>query len=274
MSARARKWPYVIAALILIPTAFSYFYLELASILGLATALALGLGWTALVGMGYRHRARVRAFPVRMLALFFGAWVLLAGVHVHQQVETRLSESEVPINPQVMSQQRWRSGGWQSLPDRRSLLGPEIAQSIDFQLAAPLVDARGGNGDGKKGLLAQLEAQGWVSVPPISWRGVMMGLNHSPLHWPRALNGRSEAILMARSQKATGQVEVLRLWDSGLLLETDEASPLIPVWLGQARVVQLERGLLGFRRWRDRPDPSPVEALQEQFGDEVLIRVR
>jgi len=274
MSARARKWPYAIAAFILIPTGFSYFYLELASILGLSTALALGVGWTALVGMGYRHRTRVRDFPVRMLMVFFGAWVLLAGVHVQQEYEPRLTQSEVPINPQVMSQQRWLAGGWQSLPDRRSLLGPEIAQSIDFQLAAPLVHAGAGNGDEKDGLLAQLEAQGWVSVPPISWRGVLMGLNQSPMHWPRALNGRSEAILMTRTQGETGQVQVLRLWDSGLLLKTDEVSPLIPVWLGQARAVQLERGLLGFRRWRDQPDSSPIDALREQFGDDALILMR
>lgn len=270
MSARARKWPYVIAAFILIPTAFSYFYLELASILGLATALTLGVGWTALVGMGYRHRAKVRDFPVRLLVTFFAAWVLLAGVHVHQQYEPRLIESEVPINRQVISQQRWRAGGWQSLPNRRSLLGPEIAQSIDFQLASPLVD----HGDGREGLLTQLEAQGWVSVPSITWDQIMMGLSQSPMHWPRALNGRSETILMTRTQEATGQVEVLRLWDSGLLLQTDEEGSLIPVWLGQVRAVQLERGLLGFRRWRDQSDSSPVEALSEQFGDEQLILVR
>ncbi len=269
LNARARKWPYIVSALVLIPVGFAHFYLELASILGLATALALGLGWSALVGMGYRHRARVRPFPFALLVVFLGAWAVLAGVHIDTQYTARLQASEVPINAQVMSQEAWLQGGWRTLPDRRSLLGPEIAQTIDFQLAGVLVD----EGGSTPGLISSLEAQGWVREPAITWRRVIDGLGEDPLHWPRALNGRSEAVLMTRTDETTGRVEVLRLWASGLTIETAERGGAKPVWLGQVRRVKMERGFWGWMRWVDEASSVPLDELAQQFGQAVFIRM-
>lgn len=282
LNARARKWPYVVSALVLIPIGFAHFYLELASILGLGTALALGVGWSALVGMGYRHRARVRTFPIGLLAVFLSAWVVLAGVHINTQYSVRLQASEVPLNAQFMGQHQWLDGGWQTLPDRRSLLGPERSQTIDFQLAASLGDAgnegdrtQGGRtqGDQTQGLITQLEAQGWARVPPITWRGLIDGLSQRPLHWPRALNGRSEALLMMRTDKVDGGVEVLRLWASGLVIETDQESLLKPVWLGQVRRVKVERGFWGLMRWVDEASAAPLNEFSQSFSDQVFIQI-
>lgn len=277
LNARARKWPYVLSALVLIPIGFAHFYLELASILGLGTALALGMGWSALVGMGYRHRARVRPFPFGLLAVFLSAWVVLAGVQINAQYTTRLQASEVPLNVQLMGQHQWLEGGWQTLPDRRSLLGPEISQAIDFQLAASLADESSEGEQTKvdqtKGLIGRLEDQGWVRVPPITWRGLINGLSQRPLHWPRALNGRSEALLMTRTDQVNRNVEVLRLWASGLVIETDQESLLKPVWLGQMRGVQMEQGFWGLMRWVDEAGSAPLNEFSQSFSDQAFIRV-
>lgn len=260
LSARARKWPYLISAFMVLLISFAHFYLELASLLGISAAWALGVGWSALVGMGYRHRATIKAFPTRLVGVFVLCWIVFAWAHVEQRLDDRLVASQVPIQSQVTSVSAWQGGGWRTLPDQRSLLGPPIARVFDFQVAGE-----------RSALRSALVNQGWEQAEPITWRLLFAHLGRGPVHWPRALNGRAEALLMTQEQP-NGQVTVLRLWASGLSVMSETNGQ--PVWLGQVRRVQAERGFLGFQRWFDVADDEPLLTLEASLAEWPFIRSR
>ena len=260
LSARARKWPYLISTFIVLLISFAHFYLELASLLGIASAWALGLSWTALVGMGYRHRASAKPFPIRLVGIFIVCWMVFSYVHIEQRLEQRWVASQVPVQEQTMTQEEWQSGGWRELPAERSLLGPPIARVFDFQLA-------GGLG----AIEAALADQGWQRVERLTGQRMFASLGRVPMHWPRALNGRAEALLMTKTEP-DGEVRVVRLWASGLSVTTDLLTQ--PVWLGQVRRVSAQRGWLGFQRWLDVMDDGPLVDLKQSMDPWPLIRSR
>lgn len=263
LSARARKWPYLIATLISIPVGFSHFYLELASLPGLATAVALALGWSALTGIGYRHRARITPFRMRWVGVFLVSGLFFSTTHIHLAGPERLANSEVPLTLQTMTYQMWSKDGWQSLPKYRSVFGSPLERQLDFQVAGDL-----------KSIEARLYLAGWQRVPAMDWVDWLSGLADQPLPWPRALNGRREALLMTRSVSSSEQIDVLRLWESGVVLSGGAGDQMQTVWLGQVRRATLQAGLMGVRRWEDGMETEPLDALNETLEALPMLRVR
>lgn len=261
LAARHRKWPYLLVATALMLVGLSWFYLELASLMGLASAMALAMGWVALVGMGYRHRSRVSHLPKGLMALFVLAWLALGGFAVHQGHAQRLANSQVPVIEAVMAKDQWRAGGWRSLPQTRSVMGPEATRSFDIQWAG-----------GLDSIERRLREQGWQPVPTLTWRERLDRLDTRPLPWPRAFNGQREALWMQQTNDR-GEIEhLIRLWRSGVSVVPDsgEGEPQ-PVWFVQLRAVERQSSGWGLSRWIDRLDRDLVAALVEREGDDVVV---
>ncbi len=261
LAARHRKWPYLLVATALALVGLSLFYLELASLMGLASALALAIGWVSLVGMGYRHRSQVSHLPTGLVALFVVAWVAIGGWMISDGHADRMANSQVPLTEATMPEDEWRSGGWQTLPQVRSVLGPPATQPFDFQWAGDLTKIE-----------AQLRARGWQPLPTLTWRERLERVDTQPTPWPRAFNGQREVLWMQRGNDR-GEIEyTIRFWRSGVALtlahgEGDQQ----PIWLGQLRAVDRQTNWLGFSRWVDRPAPKQVAALGSAVGQAMMI---
>ena len=248
LHAYRRKWPYLLTSVVLALIGFAHFYLGRASLFGLFAAAALGVGWLALVGIGYRRRARPRAYPVAMMLGFYGTLAILAGVQVQAGADQLLEQSRLSLPERELSVSEWRDGGWKTLPQRRSRFGAAGPQRFDLQLAAAL-DA----------LTDSLRAAGWAETDAASPWSVLRradGERADNPHLPRDFAGRPETVILYRPVEE-GTRLLLRLWSSGARLETGQ-----PLWLGQVRKVRLETGMIGLLRWRDQP-VSQGDALAE-----------
>lgn len=245
LSARHRKWPYLLTSALLALIGFAHFYLGLASPLGLLVALALGLGWLALIGISYRSRSTPGPRPTWLMLSFYAAFLALVAVEIGSGSEALVEQTRLTQPERQMSPDQWLAGGWQRLPERRSRFRSDDRQRFDFQLAAR-----------PESFLASLEAAGWDRLPVASPFDLVRRLPGDAeaaqrLHLPRDFAGRPEEWILIREQAAGERRLVIRLWDSGTRLGPN------PLWLGQVRMVQLEPGLAGLRRWRELSDQSP-----------------
>ncbi len=238
LSARSRKWPYLAAASLLALSGFAHFYLGRASVMGLLAALALGLGWLALIGIGYRQRARARSHPGALAAVFYTLAIGIAVVNIKIGMEELLEATRLVPPSRWVDAMEWRHSEWQSLPARYSRIGSETRTRFDVQLAAPL--------DRIERTLAE---QDWQSLPEVRMRdlwSILIG-HPEPLSLPhlnRDFAGRPDDLIM-RLPRDDGSVILLRLWESGVRLMPADR----PVWLGQVRVVRPGLLLGSLTRW-------------------------
>lgn len=251
-----RKWPYLVSTVLLALISFASFYLGLVTPLGLVAALALGGGWSALVGIGYRQRASTRRHPGLLGLLFYG---LLAGVTVFQADGgyQRLAEStRLALPERSLSAETWEESGWRDLPAQRSRLGRSATQRFDFQFAGE-----------HAWLVEQLRAAGWREPRrrSVRWRSLLSARPDPQRlpHLPRDFAGRPESLLMVRDIAEDRRV-VLRLWASGARLEPGA----VPIWLGQVRIETVGEVIGLFNRWRDTSERErAMNAFVESLND-------
>jgi membrane protein DedA with SNARE-associated domain len=264
LSARRRKWPYLATSALLGLIGFAHYYLSLASPLGLLAALALGLGWTALVGIGYRQRAVPGQHPVRMAMLFYGLAVAVAVAQVRAGYDqlmdaTRLAQPERELNLSY-----WVEDGWRTLPERLTRFGRYEWARFDFQVAADLTRVE-----------HALAEASWQRVGQPGLRSVgAMFLGQASAerlpHLSRDFVGRPDQLIMRRVGE-NGDVAVVRLWSSGARIH----DPSAPIWLGQARKVRLV-SVMGVSRWQE-VDGGPelaLERLHEALIEGWQVEVR
>ncbi len=243
LSARRRKWPYLFTTLLLSLSGFAHFYLGQASLLGLLAALALGVGWVALVGIGYRSRATPRAHGLLLALLFYGFGLGVAIVNVQSGLAAMLERTALERPERLMSSAAWRQSGWQALPDRISSLGPWERSRFDLQIAGQLSTIE-----------QRLVDQGWERVAKVRasdlW-SLLAGQADSRMlpHLNRDFAGRPEDLVLRRPN-ADGSMALLRLWASGTTLLPDQT----PVWLGQIRAVEPGWVLGSLTRWFEVDD--------------------
>lgn len=243
LSARRRKWPYLFTSALLALIGFAHFYLSMASLLGLLAALALGLGWTALVGIGYRQRTRAGQHPLRMAAGFYGLAIAVALVNIRAGHDDLMDMTRLTQPEREMSLALWQNDGWRELPDRISRLGRFNLARFDFQVA---------------GDLARLESSlidaGWQKVGQAGLRdfGSMIlapaKMEQLP-HLSRDFAGHPDQLIMRRVEDDGGKVVLIRLWSSGARID----SPAAPIWLGQVRQVRAVT-IMGISRWQEVDD--------------------
>ncbi len=289
-----RRWPpYALAALLIGAIALSRLYLGahwLSDVLG---GLSLGLAWVCLLAIAYTRHAGAalpRGLPQAvLLALLLGGG---------GQVALRYSADLQRYAPQATVQHRdaasWWREAWRSLPAYRQDLEGEPEQPLDVQWAGALGNVR-----------EQLAARGWREPVPLSAASALRWLLPDPAPaelplLPQVHDGRHESLLMvlsvpgdAMGAQAEPQL-VLRLWDSGALLDPGG----VPLWVGSvafqrlrrvsllrlpltareydaplARLEQsLEQSLEGIERCLVRRPPGATEEEYRWSGDVLLLR--
>lgn len=247
LRASRRKWPYLLTSLLLTLMCFSHLYLGRASLSGVMAALALGGGWVALVGIGYRQRALSRRRAGWLSAAFYVLLVVIAAMHADEHRQSVHEASRLAQPERVMTRADWLESAWQQLPDARSRIGFADVQRFDLQLAADLDAFR-----------AALESSGWRAPPAVEgrWWATLLGARPDPMrlpHLPRDFAGRPENLIRVIPIDAE-HLAVIRLWASGARLEPEQ----LPIWLGQVRVVSAGSFLGVFNRWQELPEAQAI----------------
>lgn len=254
LPAPRRKWAYLVNSALLALVSFACFYLGLVTPLGLVAALALGGGWLALVGIGYRQRALARRHPGLLALLFYGLLVAVTAFAAEDGYQRLAEATRLDLPRQTFSIDEWRGGSWRALPAVRSRLGREEAQRFDFQYA------------GSRGWMRRmLEEAGWrrPQVRSLRWSSLLSARPRPERlpHLPRDFAGKPEELVMIR-ERDDGRREVLRLWASGARLERSDT----PIWLGQVRIEVVGDVLGLFNRWRDAGrDEEAMRALDRSL---------
>jgi len=267
-----RQWPYLAAALMLTAVALAQLYLGLEWLSGALMGILLGLAWTLIVGIAYRQRA-LQPFSGAMAGLiFYGSIFLLWGWQSSEHVTRETRALQIVIPEQQMSEASWWSTGWRDLPKERTSVSSVASRRFNAQVA---VDP-----DQMIGLLS---GSGWQQVPAGNWQWILQALNPQPNEASlpllgRAFRGRSEALLLRKSDPGPGRLFTLRMWDSGVRLAPGGRV----LYLAQVSEEHLVQRLGFFSYWRSAPlnlrDMAPIRdalaGLAQKTVDDGLLLMR
>jgi undecaprenyl-diphosphatase len=269
---KQRQWPYLAAALILILLALSRLYLGMEWLSGALMGIAMGLGWTAIVGIAYRQRAVKRFSGATASLIFYGSFLALFSWQVQENLRDDLTALKAPTVLQQIDRNVWWETGWENMPMERTQLKSVASRNFNAQIAADPMQ-----------IATLLEQAGWESVPDTDWRWIIQALNPRPdqASLPllgRAYQGRSEELLLRRNLGPDRRLLTVRLWDSGVRLEPGGQV----LYLGQLSTEVLVQRLGLFSYWRStavdrkqfRPLRKPLEGLDQKLVDEKLLLIR
>lgn len=233
----ARRWrPYLAAALLITPIAFSRLYLGAHWLTDTLGGISLGVVWVALLGLGYsRHPAP----PLRrwgLLAVICAAVLLaeLGDTLLFHQRDLDRYQPRAMLRTQPR-EQWWRSDG-RLLPTYRADWQGNHQQSLELQWAGA-----------RQELEQRLHAAGWRVAPALTlasalfWLDPQVQVTDLPA-LPRLHQGRPETLTLTHPGETPETRWVLRLWDSYLRLEPGAT----PVWLGNISLQKLQRRLAFF----------------------------
>ncbi len=253
-----RRWgPYLAAALLVIPVAFSRLYLGVHWLSDTVAGIGLGLAWVGVLGLAYnRHPAR----HLRPGALALVAVTTLVGtgaVHASLRHEADLHRYRPPPPVEtVVSVLEWRAQGWRDLPTHRQDFRGRRREPLAVQWAAT-----------REALRRHLDAGGWVAPPDLD--------PHSALRWlspraeilslpvlPRIHEGQAEDLALVRPGSDGEGRWVLRLWRTAVSLDTPSGTGAhLPIWVGSLSRQVLDRRLpfLAIPAERTAPSLEPLD---------------
>jgi undecaprenyl-diphosphatase len=240
----ARRWlPYLVAALLVVPIAFSRLYLGAHWLSDTLGGLSLGVIWVAALGLAYaRHRAPPLHYPGLLLVSL--AALLVAGVWntvLHHQDD--LDRYKIRSTIQTMAEADWWQENGRQLPTYRLDWQGNQQQPLVLQWAGP-----------QQELEQRLLTAGWQQPPALTWQSTLLWLNPEvqladlPV-LPRLHDGRHEEIDLVHPTATPETRWVLRFWDSGVRLEPGNT----PVWLGSLTLERLQRRMAFFTIAVDTP---------------------
>jgi hypothetical protein len=234
--------------------------------------IAMGLGWTAIVGIAYRQRAVRRFSGATASLIFYGSFLALFTWQVNEHLREDLTALKAPTVLQEIDRNAWWETGWKNMPMERTQLSSVASRNFNAQIAADPAQ-----------ISMLLEQAGWENVPATDWRWIIQALNPEPdqANLPllgRAFQGRSEQLLLRMNLEPDGRLLTIRLWDSGVRL-TPGAEVL---YLGQLSEEILVQRLGLFSYWRStavnrnrfKPIREPLETLEQKLVDEKLLLIR
>ncbi|NCF61711.1 MAG: hypothetical protein GWP58_02565 [Gammaproteobacteria bacterium] len=267
-----RQWPYLAAALILILLTLSRLYLGMEWLSGALMGIAIGLAWTAVVGIAYRQRAFRRFSGVAASFIFYGSFFALFAWQVHEHNSEDLETLTAPTQLREVSREAWWESEWQNMPMERTRLASVASRSFNAQISV-----------GPEQIASLLEQDGWETVPETDWRWIIQALNPEPdqASLPllgRAYQGRSEELLMRKNIRPDGRLLTIRLWDSGVRLVPGQQI----LYLGQLSEEKLVQRFKLFSYWRStavdrrhfRPIRAPLNSLDQKLVSENLLLIR
>ncbi len=238
----ARELPYRLHLIVytltgvgVITIGFSRLYLGahwLSDVLG---GLSLGLTWVALVGIAYRTHVTSPGGSYRQL----GAVALLAiTLALGLNAAVRFPENRLTYVPQATERRlagaEWWRVGWRQLPAYRNDLTGRQASPLTLQWAGPESRIVGG-----------LEELGWqtpvrTGTDLLHWFNSEATAEEIPV-LPQVHQGRHETMRLVRATDEPDRLQVLRLWPSGIILETQHGAQ--PLWLGNMTYLRSTRTL-------------------------------
>jgi hypothetical protein len=206
--------------------------------------ILLGLLWIAALGIAYRRRV-VRSFWVRPITLvFFVAILGMATWHGSRQADDLLARFQPPLMTLPVDESAWWQQDWQAgMPSRRNEMHSRDAWALNVQVAGPLDSFR-----------AALLLAGWRDYETGGWTGLLQTLDKSiqpddlPVLAATHL-GRAEAMVMVRDGSEPGQMQVLRLWATPVLLQPGDQR----LWIGALKELRFTRRLDFFSYWQAQP---------------------
>jgi len=257
-----RRWlPYALAALLIGAIALSRLYLGahwLSDVLG---GLSLGLAWVCLLSIAYTRHAGAAPLPRGLPQVVLLALLLGGGGHVALRYSADLQRYAPQATVQHRNAASWWREEWRSLPAYRQDLEGEPEQPLDVQWAGALGNVR-----------EQLAARGWREPVQLSAASALRWLLPDPAPaelplLPQVHDGRHESLLMvlsvpgdAMGAQAEPQL-VLRLWDSGTLLDPGG----VPLWVGSVAFQRLRRVSLLRLPLTAREYDAPLARLEQSL---------
>lgn len=254
---RHRQWPYLAAALILILLALARLYLGMEWLSGALMGIAMGLGWTAIVGIAYRQRAFRRFSGATASLIFYGSFFALFVWQVNEHTPDDLAALTSPSILREIDRDAWWENEWQTMPMERTRLVSVASRRFNAQLAVE-----------PSKISALLEEHGWETVPATDWRWIIQALNPEPdeANLPllgRAYQGRSEQLLLRKNVEPHGGLLTIRMWDSGIRLMPGSQV----LYLGQLSEEMLVQRFGLFSYWRSiAADSSKFPYIRESLG--------
>ncbi|HEY9198024.1 MAG TPA: phosphatase PAP2 family protein, partial [Gammaproteobacteria bacterium] len=259
----ARRWaPYIGAALLVIPIAFSRLYLGahwLSDVLG---GLALGLVTLALFGIAYRRHP---AQPLGWRNLLLICTLTLIGTSVWRSDALPPDAYSEPREPRTFTLPQWWDTEWRALPAQRQDLNATARQTLNLQYA----------GD-PAALQAVLAATGWhvpTGLSPTSalqWLAPQPDAELLPV-LPQVHDGQHDALRLVRPASDGQRLYLLRLWPSHWQLREGA----VPVWVGSVSELQVHQQLRLFTYLVNRGDSAePLEGVQRDLGMAFAVALR
>ena len=238
-----RQWPYLASGLMLAMLFVAKIYLGLEWFSGALLGLLIGLAWVSIVGIAYRQRRKEPFSGAVAANIFYAALLFLFVWQVSKNVDDDVAQLQSPIVENKMTNSEWWNGGWEKLPDERTVLSSVAARRFNFQVASSL-----------ESLEATLASQGWATEESADWRWLIRALNPDasetslPLV-PRSFDGRSEDLLVRQDLPGEGRLRAIRFWDSGIRLMPEGDV----VYLALVSDEQLVQRFRFFSYWRSVP---------------------
>ena len=219
--------------------------------------VALGMTWTFVVGIAYRQRA-MRSFNGMAASLiFFGMLATTFAWQVDQNLEKDIATFKLQLPQRKIMVDRWWDDMWQTLPRERTHLKNVIAREFNFQFAGE-----------PENLARLLEVHGWQEAAPANWRWTIMSMNPEPTEstlppLKRDYLGHADILLLHRLGGDPLRQETIRLWDSGVRLESTGRT----VYLGQIAEEVLVQRMKVFSFWSAIPaSQESLKQLAEEAG--------
>jgi undecaprenyl-diphosphatase len=229
-----RRWmPYIGAALLVIPIAFSRLYFGLDWLSDVLAGVAMGLACVALFGIAYRrHPARPLGWPallgVAALALAVpGAW---RGERV---LDPELAGVVQVREPLPLDGERWWSTDWQRLPVQRHDFRVRDRQPLNVQYAGDLAT-----------LVEALGASAWRTPSTLSAATSLLLLAPQPSPatlpvLPQVHDGQHDVLRLLHVGDDGETLHILRLWPTRWQVQPQAA----PLWIGSISELQMHRRL-------------------------------
>ncbi len=229
---------------IALPIAFSRLYLGVHWLSDVVGGAAFGLAWASLLGV-YWVRGHIEDLAPRgMLAVAALTLALVGGAHVARSHADDVARYAVKATVPTLAFDTWRTGGWKTLPARRTDVTGETEEPLSLQWAGTVDELR-----------ALLEPVGWVLAPgwtPSSaarWLSARSAPEQLPV-LPALERGRLPALVMTRpSDTAAGaggrsapgatSRRILTLWPADI--DVIGASATRPLMLGSVVEQRLRR---------------------------------